>query len=282
MSGDWLKPGVLLVLFSLCGPVSADLPLLNGNLQVPIGTAPQYESSADILLQLPAQVDSRAPVPLGIRVFQDPVQSITLLTDEVEPVQLARFDLDPGTRPELSTRLRARKGGVLVVVRTDSRIIASRRGYTLVGEPAADDVVAPEREEDRVQDQGTELSGPVEVSAATAALPDAEGVDLMQGMELRAWRDKDIYHVELRPAEPLTARMQHLDAASMADSGLRQFEIFHAENRLLSAEIIDGFWYRPYFRFSFSEGDSGDELVLSWRGSDGAEGQLTTTIEESD
>ncbi|GGB95690.1 hypothetical protein GCM10011352_22230 [Marinobacterium zhoushanense] len=281
MSVSWLKPGVLLILLSLCEPAAADLPLLNGNLQVPYVVAPRYESSADILLQLPRQVDPLVPVPIGIRVFQDRVQSITLLTDEVEPVQLARFDLEPEVRPELSTRFRARGGGVLVVVRTEDRILAARRDYALVTAAASAALQSP--------GPGTGLTSPaVEVpsaagsSAASDALTDVGEDSFMASMELRAWRRREVNYVELRPVAPLSSRVQQLDATAVLQQGLDRFELFQSDKRLLSASIGDSLWYEPYFRFSFSVGDVGDELVLSWQGSNGTEGQLSTTIVASD
>ncbi|WP_217414809.1 thiosulfate oxidation carrier complex protein SoxZ [Marinobacterium ramblicola] len=278
---SWLKRAVLFALLGLCEPVLADLPLLNGNLQVPYMAAPRYESSADVLLQMPRQVDPAVPVPIGIRVLQDGVRSITLLTDEVEPVELARFDLEPGARPELSTRIRAREGGVLVVVRTDARILAARRDYTLVTGVAS---AAHDSTEltPALPPSAAVSAGAAGSSAAPAAVVGAAESEFMQSMELRAWRRREVNYVELRPVEPLSSRVQHLDGAPVAQARLERFELFQADNPLLSASIGDRLWFEPYFRFSFSTGEVGDELVLSWRGPDGSEGQLSTTILASD
>lgn len=100
-----LLTGLLLMLVAAL-PARADLPLLDGNLEVQ-GYAPEAsaEMSAELLLQLPEQIDGWAPVPLHLKVLSTGVESIRLLTDEPEPLELARFELGAGVRPRICRRV---------------------------------------------------------------------------------------------------------------------------------------------------------------------------------
>lgn len=143
-----LLTGLLLMLVAAL-PARADLPLLDGNLEVQ-GYAPEAsaEMSAELLLQLPEQIDGWAPVPLHLKVLSTGVESIRLLTDEPEPLELARFELGAGVRPDLQARYHSSgESGILVQVRTAERLLSARRSYRTVAafaapEPAAAPAVA--------------------------------------------------------------------------------------------------------------------------------------------
>ncbi|KEA62851.1 hypothetical protein ADIMK_2960 [Marinobacterium lacunae] len=286
--GKWVRTGLMAVLLGAAGPAQADLPLLDGNLQVPNMGVPRYESSADILLQLPVLVDPESPVPLGIRVFQDGVRSIRLLSDELKPQSLANFYLEPGTRPELSTRFRAAGNGVLVVVRTADRVLSARRSYTLDGK-----VIAPQasgRVESTAQDgkpaevQASAAVPSVAASVAVASVVEAKTPVLsrLDDMELRAWRGAAGTVVEFRSTASLSKHIHNGTLNQVSTPVIERFEILHGKTRLLRAELSEALWFEPYFRFSFTGGKADDELVLNWWAADGNKGKLVTSLSDLD
>ena len=115
-------------LLLMTSAVRAELPLLNGNLELGLRLPQvQPEPSADLLLQLPEQIDGWAPVPLHLSVLVDGVESIRLLTSGPEAVELAAFELSPRVRPDLVTRYHPQgEAGMEAQVRTAERLLVQR------------------------------------------------------------------------------------------------------------------------------------------------------------
>lgn len=245
----------IVTLLILSAPVSADLPLLDGNLDVrPYVSAAPSEFSADLLLQLPAQVDGWAPVPLRVRVLQQGVESIRLLTDEQEPVELARFELGPGVRPDLATRYQSHgESGILAMVQTADRVLAKRRSYVTVA--------AFERPEAQPDAQITEPP-----ALRLSARRDAQGITV----------------VELDGTLPLVEAVQHPELLRNAGPAVTGFELFDNQQQLLvRAELSDALALRPFLRLVLEGQAVGDQLLLRWRNRSGESGELGATVEAS-
>lgn len=292
------------LLAAMPGMAQADLPELFGNLQIPSTLPLMVEDSADLIIQVPRHVDPDSPVPLRIRVLQSPVSAITLLSDAVDPVQLASFQLQPGVNSQLSTRfMSSGVDGVLVVVRTATdRIFAGRRTFEVF--PGADSPVQDEAESessalevadselpDEVASGSDEaMSGSDEavaeadktVSASVKTAPDLDEVqpDEVPPVELRleAVVNGDSTRVTLRSAEPLVKRMQH-QVLSVPENPVQRFELKHNGRLLVTADLAPAMWSDPFFRFGFAGGKQGDRLTLTWVRADGEQGELQAKLE---
>lgn len=118
-------------LLLMASATRAELSLLDGNLDLGLQVPQvQPEPSADLLLQLPEQIDGWAPVPLHLSVLADGVESIRLLTSGPASVELASFELSPRVRPDLVTRYHPQgASGLEAQVRTAERLLVQRRIY---------------------------------------------------------------------------------------------------------------------------------------------------------
>lgn len=247
----------------------ADLPELFGNMQIPSTLPSMVEDSADLIIQVPRQVDPASPVPLRVRVLQSPVAAITLLSDSVDPVQLASFEMQPGVDAQLATRfMSSGAGGVMVVVRTaTNRIFAGRRTFELM--PNAG-LVVPEAPEvasvASVGESAVEADSGAETEASQEVRLDAEILS------------EDRARVVLRSAEPLVKRMQH-QVLRRSENPVSSFELKHKERVLVSADLDASMWSDPFFSFGFVGAKVGDTLTLTWVRADGEQGELQTTIE---
>ena len=104
------------------------------------------EHAANVVLQVPGQVDGYAPVPFLVSVFQQPdVQSISLLADGAEPALLGEFHLTTHVMPYISGRFAAQKDLVLLAVAsTPSEVLVRRTRVIVVPAFGPQDVVANE------------------------------------------------------------------------------------------------------------------------------------------
>ncbi|WP_432695826.1 thiosulfate oxidation carrier complex protein SoxZ [Marinobacterium sp. YM272] len=231
----------------LPGLAQADLPELSGNLQIPPAVQAAVEDSADLLIQVPGEVAADAPVPVRVRVLQSPVASLSLLSDAVDPVQLAQFDFQPGIRSRVDTRfMSADVDGVLVVVRTAAgRTYAGRRAFDRITHADA-----------------------LDTDEASAAAEEPEAA-----LKLEARLLDDATEVTLRSVEPLVTRIQAL-SKSVPSNPVRQFELLRNGEPLVSAELDAVMWREPFFRFMVDGGKPGDRLTMNWVRADGQKGQL--------
>ncbi|MBT00198.1 MAG: hypothetical protein CMI01_16195 [Oceanospirillaceae bacterium] len=250
---------IFAVLFALligqqAADARADLPLIDGNLQVtPWVPAAPFEASADILLRLPGQVDGKGPVPLNVRVLQDSVEAITLMTDTLDPEQLAKFELAPSVIPELWTRfVPDQMGGVLVLVHRDQRIYAARRTFSTV---PVESFVLPEESDGLEQ---TESEPP--------------------DFAFLARREGDRVRVSLRALPPL------LDVLAMGrgmpenSAQSAQLEIEFDGEALVKAELGPLFAQRPYLAFQFRAKEFGQPVILRWQLGDNRTRVLETPV----
>lgn len=213
-----------------------------------IGT-PVVESSADVLLQLPDQVDGVAPVPVSVRVLQSGVEWITLLTASDHSRVLARFSLESSAIPEVSTRFRSGKvRGVLAVVTLPERILTTERSFS---------VVPPAR-----SDQTNAL---VQVAPSNDTL----------NLDAKTDGKKTIVHFR-----SVNASLKPVPAPVSGSPYIQRFELWHGGKRVVSAELSAKIWCKPFFQFAFKGGKKGDVVKVHWQGSDGSEGELATRIEE--
>lgn len=240
-------------LLLMTSAVRAELPLLNGNLELGLRLPQvQPEPSADLVLQLPEQIDGWAPVPLHLSVLVDGVESIRLLTSGPEAVELAAFELSPRVRPDLVTRYHPQgEAGMEAQVRTAERLLVQRRVYRQTsGFPL------PEAEE------APTVSEPPELTLRARRNP--------AGLTL----------VELDGALPLVEAVQHPQLLRSVGPQVSRFRLLDPQQQLLlAAELSPALALQPYLQLKIDDLAPGDELRLRWQGPSGEAGEIMTRVE---
>lgn len=241
-------------LLLMASATRAELSLLDGNLDLGLQVPQvQPEPSADLLLQLPEQIDGWAPVPLHLSVLADGVESIRLLTSGPASVELASFELSPRVRPDLVTRYHPQgASGLEAQVRTAERLLVQRRIYRqTAGFPL------PEAEE-----------------APTVSEPGE--------LVLRARRNPaGLTRVELDGALPLVAAVQHPQLLRSAGPQITRFQLLDQQDELLvAAELGPAMALQPYLQLKIDGLAAGDTLQLRWQGPSGEAGDIMARVEE--
>lgn len=234
-------------------PGHADLPLLDGNLDVqPYASVAPAEFSADLLLQVPEQVDGWAPVPLRLRVLRSDVEWIRLLTDEAKPVELARIELGPVGRPDLVTRFHSRgEEGVVAMVGTADRVLAQRRSYRT---ESAFDTPEP-------------LSAASPLEAPTLRLSAQRDV---QGMT----------SVVVEGSIPLVEAVQHPERLRQLGPNVSDLELLNDKGQLLvRADLADAMGMQPYMLLLIEGLEAGEMLHLRWRDPTGELSEISVPVE---
>ena len=234
-------------------PARADLQLLEGSLGVGLyALESPLGRSAELLLQLPEQIDGWAPVPLHLRVLKAGVESIHLLTEGDESEELGRFELGAAVRPDLMARYRSGgESGIRVEARTAKRLLSMRRSYRTVTTLAA-----------------PESSSPPSDTAASAQL------------RLQAYRDSQgLTYVRLAGMPPLVESVQHPERLWQQTPRVDGFELLDGREQLLvRAELSEAMARQPYLRFVIEGLAEGDTLYLRWNNREGESGELSVAV----
>lgn len=272
--------GLAVLLVCLSSATFAEsLPTNNLALVMPYTGAPLIEASAEVVLQAPAQVDDRAPVPVRVRVLQPEVEWISLLADGAAPELLARVSLEQGALPEFSTRFfDPGLGGVQAVVTLPGRYLAKRRLFRradapeLAVGPAASDPITLVNVTESVADSVVEDGAAPPVTSATVPARPLDPSEL----QLQARRSGDKTLVRLSSRTGLIG----LEIESAEPPGwARELRLYHRQGRVLVAELSPVLWFSPFFQFALSDAEVGDTLVVELLAADGNRHYLSANIE---